>query len=89
MWGSDFPHDEGTYPHTRESLAHTFVGIDPTEVARMIGENAAHVYGFDMDLLRRVADRIGPEAATIGAGIEKIPEPTTSFAFGPRTIGVS
>ncbi len=89
MWGSDFPHDEGTYPHTREALAHSFAGIDPSEVARMVGGNAAEVYGFDMELLRSVADRIGPEVEAVAAGIETIPESTTSFAFGPRTVGVA
>ena len=27
MWGSDFPHAEGTFPYTAEALAHTFVGV--------------------------------------------------------------
>jgi len=89
MWGSDFPHDEGTYPHTRESLAHTFAGIDPAEVAAMVGGTAAHVYGFDLDALRPIADRIGPEVATVRAGLDRIPTDTTSFAFGPRTVGVA
>jgi predicted TIM-barrel fold metal-dependent hydrolase len=89
MWGSDFPHDEGTFPHTREALAHTFAGIDPGEVARMVGANAAEVYGFDLDVLRPVADRIGPEVDAVHAGIDTIPAATTSFAFGPRTVGVA
>lgn len=89
MWGSDFPHEEGTYPHTRESLAHTFAGIDPAEVAAMVGGTAAHVYGFDLAALQPVADRLGPEVAAVHAGITEIPSDTTSFAFGPRTVGVA
>ena len=89
MWGSDFPHEEGTYPHTREALAHTYAGIDPAEVARMVGENAARLYGFDLAKLRAVADRVGPAVDAVFAGIESIPSPTTSFAFGPRTVGVA
>jgi hypothetical protein len=89
MWGADFPHEEGTYPHTREALAHTYAGIDPTEVARMVGGNAAEVYGFDLAQLQIVADRIGPEVDAVFAGITSIPESTTSFAFGPRSSGVS
>ncbi len=37
MWGDDYPHPEGTWPHTRESMAHTFCDIDPeyvTQIAR-------------------------------------------------------
>jgi predicted TIM-barrel fold metal-dependent hydrolase len=89
MWGSDFPHDEGTFPHSREALAHTYAGIDPAEVTKMIGANAAEVYGFDLAALAQVADRIGPEVAAVRAGIDTIPSPTTSFAFGPRTVGVA
>ena len=88
MWGSDFPHDEGTYPHTREALAHTYAGIDPSEVSKMLGGNAAQVYGFDLGALQEVADRIGPEVESVYAGLSVIPE-STSFAFGPRTVGVS
>ncbi len=89
MWGSDFPHDEGTFPHSREALAHTFAGIDPVDVARMVGGNAAEVYGFDLAALQPVTDRIGPEVAAVFAGIDTVPAHTTSFAFGPRTVGVS
>ncbi len=89
MWGSDFPHEEGTYPHSREALAHTYSGIDPAEVRQMVGGNAARVYGFDLGKLQAIADRIGPKADAVYAGIESIPSPTTSFAFGPRTVGVS
>ena len=27
MWGSDYPHDEGTFPHSREVIEETFSGI--------------------------------------------------------------
>lgn len=89
MWGADFPHEEGTYPHTREALAHTYSGIDTNEVARMVGGNAALVYGFDLTQLQVVADRIGPEVDAVYAGIDAIPQSTTSFAFGPRSVGVA
>lgn len=29
MWGSDYPHLEGTYGHTQETLHHLFDGVDP------------------------------------------------------------
>ena len=89
MWGSDFPHEEGTYPHTRESLAHTYAGIDSDEVARMLSGNAAEVYGFDLIALQKVADAIGPEVGAVRAGLETIPATTTSFAFGERSASVA
>ena len=48
MWGSDFPHVEGTYPHTREHLAKLFAGISPSETEAIIGGNAARMMGFDL-----------------------------------------
>jgi predicted TIM-barrel fold metal-dependent hydrolase len=30
MWGSDYPHMEGTYGHTQETLHHLFDGVDAT-----------------------------------------------------------
>jgi hypothetical protein len=29
LWGSDYPHMEGTYGHTQETLHHLFDGVDP------------------------------------------------------------
>jgi predicted TIM-barrel fold metal-dependent hydrolase len=60
MWGSDFPHREGCWPYSHEHLRLAFAGVDATEVAAMVGGNAARVYGFDLDALAAVAARIGP-----------------------------
>jgi predicted TIM-barrel fold metal-dependent hydrolase len=60
MWGSDYPHKEGTLPFTLEALRASFAGIDHDEVQAMIGLNTARMYGFDVDALRPIADRIGP-----------------------------
>jgi predicted TIM-barrel fold metal-dependent hydrolase len=59
MWGMDFPHSEGTYPYTRETLRATFAGVPENELRMMLGETAAKVYGFDLDALAPVAARIG------------------------------
>ena len=47
------------------------------------------MYGFDLTQLQAVADRIGPEVDAVYAGVDVIPQSTTSFAFGPRTVGVA
>jgi hypothetical protein len=54
-----------------------------------VGGNAAVAYGFDLAALQMVADRIGPDVDAVYAGIDEIPASTTSFAFGPRTVGVA
>ncbi len=88
MWGSDYPHDEGTFPYTREALANTFAGIDQDEVAAIVGGNAAHVYGFDLPALQRIADEIGPDADAVYAGIDTLPD-STSMAFEARRTGAA
>lgn len=66
MWGNDFPHPEGTWPHTVEFLRRTFADIPADETAQMLGANAADCYGFDTELLRAHADAIGPTPGDLG-----------------------
>jgi predicted TIM-barrel fold metal-dependent hydrolase len=61
MWGSDYPHPEGSWPVTREQMVETFHGLPEAEVAAMLGGNAARVYGFDVEKLAPIVARIGPE----------------------------
>ena len=35
MWGSDYPHMEGTFGHTQETLHELFDGVDPKVVHRI------------------------------------------------------
>ncbi|MCH2171425.1 amidohydrolase [Myxococcota bacterium] len=62
MWGSDYPHLEGTWPHTAQALKDAFAGVPGDEVRAMVGRNAAGVYGFDPVRLAPVVDRVGPSA---------------------------
>jgi predicted TIM-barrel fold metal-dependent hydrolase len=61
MWGSDYPHPEGTWPYSREQMIETFRGLPESELRAMLGLNAARVYGLDLTALERTAARIGPE----------------------------
>jgi predicted TIM-barrel fold metal-dependent hydrolase len=65
MWGSDYPHLEGTWPNTMKALNETFGDYPEHEIRAILGGNAAQVYGFDVDALRPVADEIGPTIAQI------------------------
>jgi predicted TIM-barrel fold metal-dependent hydrolase len=74
MWGSDYPHTEGTWlyseepaelPVTRLSLANTFHDLDEDAIVKMVGQNAVECYGLDRDALMRTADRIGPRLSEI------------------------
>jgi len=91
MWGADYPHREGTYPYTREALRHAFEDTDPIEVAAMLGGNAAEVYDFDLDLLRRVAVEIeAPTVAEVSVPLAPADVPTESelkaFEEGPIRV---
>jgi predicted TIM-barrel fold metal-dependent hydrolase len=66
LWGSDFPHPEGTWPRTREWLRDTFHDIPVAETRRMLGGAAAEVFGFDTDALAPIAARIGPTPRELG-----------------------
>src|SRR5438552_1500673 len=66
MWGNDFPHPEGTWPHTAESLRAAFWDMPVDETAQILGLNHAEFYGFDVDKLRPLADRIGPTPDDLG-----------------------
>jgi predicted TIM-barrel fold metal-dependent hydrolase len=88
MWGSDYPHLEGTSPFSKEAIRMTFAGVDPAEVRPMLGENAARVYGFDVDALRPLADRYGPTTDEVRAGLDHVPPGATSLAFRPHAVTV-
>jgi len=66
MWGNDFPHPEGTWPHTREWLRQAFHDIPVDETEQMLGGNTAACYRFDVAALRPLADRIGPTPEDLG-----------------------
>jgi predicted TIM-barrel fold metal-dependent hydrolase len=65
MWGSDYPHLEGTWPNTMKSLHDTFGTYPEDEIRAILGLNAAKAYGFDLDALAPIAERIGPSIAAI------------------------
>ena len=62
MWGSDYPHPEGTWPHTAEDSQETFAGSPEDAGRKILGENAIQFYGLDRSHLQAVADDIGPQS---------------------------
>lgn len=88
MWGSDYPHRESSFPFSREALRLTFSGVDPAEATRMLGANAAELYGFDLDLLAPVAARIGPTHAEIAEPLSPVEVPPDADRC-PAFVGVA
>jgi predicted TIM-barrel fold metal-dependent hydrolase len=73
MWGSDYPHDEGTHPFTREHLRSRFSSLAPAELRRLLAGNAADLYGFDLDALAPLAAKIGPTVSEVATPIDEVP----------------
>jgi predicted TIM-barrel fold metal-dependent hydrolase len=89
MWGSDYPHDEGSHPYTREHLRARFSAVDPAEVRRMLSENAAGLYDFDLEALAPLAAKIGPTVAEVATPIDVVPNKTLERLSGdmdPKAI---
>ena len=63
MWGSDFPHPEGTWPNTAQYYVDTFKGFDADAGRQILGENAIQFYGLDGDYLNSLAADIGPSTS--------------------------
>ena len=74
MWGSDFPHSEGTFPFTKQAFQVLFSDVPGDEVRKMIGATAAELYTFDPVALGEAAARIGPTVEATSRPLEHVPE---------------
>ena len=65
MFGVDYPHFESTYPATGQQAAvlANEPSITESDLRRILFENAAEVYGFDMRALQPVIDRAALDLA--------------------------
>jgi predicted TIM-barrel fold metal-dependent hydrolase len=72
MFGTDYPHMEGTWPNTRDWLRATFVDVPEAEARAILGENAVDLYGLDRKVLAAVAAEVGPTPAEILDGDHRI-----------------
>ena len=88
MWGADYPHSEGTTPHTREALRTAFAHVPVDECVLMLGKTAADVYGFDWHRLSTIAATIGPTHAEVHQPITPAewPAGSTCGAFDADAI---
>jgi predicted TIM-barrel fold metal-dependent hydrolase len=74
MWGSDYPHDEGTGPYTHEHLRALFHDTPRAQLQAFLAGNAAGLYGFDLSALAPIADKVGPPVDEIATPLEELPE---------------
>jgi predicted TIM-barrel fold metal-dependent hydrolase len=81
LWGNDYPHYEGCYPYSRENLRLTFSDVDPGQVRMFLGENAAKLYGFDLDALAPAAARVGITPEMVAVPLDEVPADSACPTF--------
>ena len=81
LWGNDYPHYEGSYPYSRENMRLAFEDVPEREVRMMLGENAAALYGFDLDALRASAAEANITPALVAEPLDEIPTDSQCLAF--------
>jgi len=74
MWGSDYPHDEGTYPFSREHLRQVLPGVGPDEMQQILAENCARLYDFDLEKLAPLAASFGPTVGELAQPLDRLPD---------------
>jgi predicted TIM-barrel fold metal-dependent hydrolase len=83
MWGSDYPHDEGTHPYTREHLRQLFWNRDEQWMRQFLAGNAAELYDFDLKALEPLAAKYGPTVEEIAQPLLELPdEPNEALLAG-------
>jgi predicted TIM-barrel fold metal-dependent hydrolase len=48
MWANDYPHHEGTWPHSAAAIERTMQDFRDEERAKILGLNAARLFGFEI-----------------------------------------
>jgi predicted TIM-barrel fold metal-dependent hydrolase len=51
LWGNDYPHEEGTYPHSQQIVDRLAAELDPLDARRIFRENAIELFHFDPRIL--------------------------------------
>ena len=55
MWANDYPHHEGTWPHSAEAIERTMPMLKDDQRAKILGLNAARFLGIEVPEGRRIA----------------------------------
>jgi predicted TIM-barrel fold metal-dependent hydrolase len=89
MWGNDYPHDEGTYPFTREHLRQLFTETPEADLRRILGQNAADFYDFDMAALAPLGAQFGPTVEELRVPLDGLPENPNSALLRSAGLAIS
>ena len=65
LWANDYPHHEGSWPHSAEAIEREMGGLPEDARAKILGLNAARLFKFDVDALTRSRrDRVAAATRT-------------------------
>ncbi len=53
LWANDYPHHEGSWPHSAQSIERQMGELKEESRAKILGLNAARIFKFDVDALIR------------------------------------
>jgi len=53
LWANDYPHHEGTWPHSAQAVERTMHMLEEDEREKILGLNAARLFGFPIRRLER------------------------------------
>jgi predicted TIM-barrel fold metal-dependent hydrolase len=84
MWGADYPHIEGTWPHSVAAMRDAFAGCSESEIRQMTSATAAEAYGFDLARLDAIAADVGPAVDDVVGGAA---EPPVDYAPVDYALG--
>jgi predicted TIM-barrel fold metal-dependent hydrolase len=48
LWANDYPHHEGTWPHSAEAIERTMAGVSDGTRAKILGLNANRMFNFNL-----------------------------------------
>ena len=51
LWGSDYPHEEGTFPHSRDVVSRLTASMGADEAQRVFRDNVAHLFHISEEIL--------------------------------------
>jgi predicted TIM-barrel fold metal-dependent hydrolase len=56
MWSNDYPHHEGTWPHSSPAIERELQRFSEPEREQLLGLNAANFFGFDPQRIGAMRD---------------------------------
>ena len=86
MWGSDYPHDEGTYPFSREALRQVFSDWSAADMQQDPHRRTSRSSTTSTcKALQPLAEQFGPTVAELAVPLDKLPEnPNEALRRGRR-----